>query len=80
MDSYSLADATARFSELIDKVESGEEVEITRHGKTVARVIPSEQPVKKVDVDRLRKLTDSQSMQTEGAGAFIRRMRDDARY
>lgn len=80
MDSYSLADAKARLSELIDKVESGDTVEITRRGKTVARVVPATREYKKVDVDALRRLTDRQPMQTEGAGEFIRRMRDDARY
>lgn len=80
MDSYSLADAKARLSELIDKVEAGGTVEITRRGKPVAKVVPMEPTLKKVDVDALRRLTANQPMQREGAGEFIRRMRDDARY
>lgn len=80
MDSYSLADAKARLSELIDRVEAGETVDITRRGKTVARVIPAERKPGKIDVERLRRFTASQPMQKESAGELIRRMRDDARY
>jgi prevent-host-death family protein len=32
-------EAKTKFSELLDKVEQGEEVVITRHGKTVARLV-----------------------------------------
>lgn len=80
MDSYSLADAKARLSELIDRVEAGESVEITRRGKLAARIVPPERTPKPIDVERLKTLTASQPMQKESAGVFIRRMRDDARY
>ncbi|MBT2186700.1 type II toxin-antitoxin system Phd/YefM family antitoxin [Sphingobium nicotianae] len=80
MDSYSIADAKAHLSELIDKVMAGESVEITRRGKTVARVIPADRKGPPLDVERLRRLTAAQSVQREGAGAFIRRLRDADRY
>ena len=80
MNSYSLADAKARLSELIDKVAAGETIEITRRGRPAARLVPPVRRLKKVDVERLEKLTAGQPMQKEGAGEFIRRMRDDARY
>ena len=34
--------AKARFAELLDEVERGETVVITRHGKAVARLVPDE--------------------------------------
>jgi len=34
--------AKARFSELLDAVERGETVVITRHGRAVARLVPDE--------------------------------------
>jgi prevent-host-death family protein len=80
MDSYSLADAKAHLSELINRVESGETVEITRRGKLVARLTPPEQPRKKVDVDALRALAARLPMQKQSAGDFIREMRDNDRY
>ena len=80
MDSYSLAYAKAHLSELIDKVEAGETVEITRRGKTVACVVPPERQLKKLDVGRLRRLTAKQPLQKRGAGEFVRWMRDTDRY
>ncbi|HEX8224279.1 MAG TPA: type II toxin-antitoxin system prevent-host-death family antitoxin [Allosphingosinicella sp.] len=80
MDSYSLADAKARLSELIDRVEAGESVEITRRGRAVARVVPAAKTPSPIDWEALRRLTEGQPMQKDGAGDFIRRLRDDARY
>ena len=34
------ADAKARLSEMLDRVERGEEITITRHGEPVARLVP----------------------------------------
>jgi prevent-host-death family protein len=80
MDSYSLADAKAHLSELINRVENGETVEITRRGKLVARLTPPGRQLKKVDVDALRRLTARHTLQRQGAGEFIREMRDADRY
>jgi len=33
-------DAKTRFSELLEQVESGEEITITKHGTPVARLVP----------------------------------------
>ena len=38
------SDAKARFLALLDEVEAGEEIEITRHGRTVARIVPASGP------------------------------------
>src|SRR5436853_87913 len=51
METVSLAEAKAQLSKLIDKVESGEEVVITRHGRAVARVAPVEQPREPIDFE-----------------------------
>lgn len=37
---YSTFDAKNKLSELLDRVEAGEELTITRHGKVVARLVP----------------------------------------
>lgn len=39
MTTFTLSEARARMSELLDRVERGEEVEITRHGRSVARLV-----------------------------------------
>lgn len=84
MDSYSLTEAQARLSELIDKAQAGEAVEITRDGKPVAKVVPtpvtSQAPRKPIDWEALRQLRERMPMQEESAGEFVRRMRDTDRY
>jgi prevent-host-death family protein len=37
-------EAKARILALLDEVASGEEVEITKHGRTVARLVPASGP------------------------------------
>ena len=37
---YQASDAKAKWSELLNEVERGRTVRITRHGKTIARVVP----------------------------------------
>jgi prevent-host-death family protein len=77
VDSYSLADAKARLSELIDRVEAGETVEITRRGKPAARLVPPKKQLKKIDFARIERLRESLPWQEESAADLIRRMRDE---
>ena len=76
MDSYSLADAKAHLSELVDRVEAGETVEITRRGKLVARLSAPEKKLKPVDVDALERLAASLPVQKRAAADLLREMRD----
>jgi len=80
MDSVSLAEAKARLSELVTRAAEGETVQITRRGKPVAQITPVQRPRKPIDIEALRALTSKMPMQSESAGDFIRRMRDDDRY
>ena len=72
MDSYSLADAKAHLSELIDRVQSGEDISITRHGKTVARLVAAKPDRKPISYAELKALTDAQPYQSESAADFVR--------
>lgn len=76
MDSYSIADAKAHLSELIDRVEAGATVDITRRGKLVARIEPPKRKLKPVDMEKLRALTDSLPMAKQSAVDLVREMRD----
>ena len=42
-------EAKTKFSELLDKVERGEEVVVTRHGKAIARIVPEGSPSEAVN-------------------------------
>lgn len=75
-----LADAKARLSELAELAAAGETVVITKRGKPVAQLSRLQTPRKPVDLGALQRLTSSMPMQTEDAGRFMRRLRDEARY
>ncbi len=76
----SLADAKTHLSELTELAAMGETVLITKRGKPVARVSQLKLPRKPVDLATLQQLTSGMPQQTEDAGSFMRRLRDDARY
>ena len=80
MDRISLAEAKAHLSELVDRVEAGDIVLITRRGKEVARLTAADRPRRRVDPAMLRAITNAMPMQREDAAAFVRRMRDEDRY
>lgn len=80
MDVVSLADAKAHLSELVDRVEAGDTIDITRRGKPVARLTAVDQPRRRVDAAELRALTDTMPLQEVGAADFVRMMRDEDRY
>ena len=54
MTAVALFEAKNRLSELVDRVLTGEVIEITRYGKVVARLAPPED-----DVSRLRSAQDA---------------------
>ena len=80
MVEVNLADAKAHLSELVDRVEAGESIDITRRGKPVARLTAVARPRKGIDAGLLEALTATMPPQAEGAGDQVRSMRDDDRY
>ncbi|CAN5349727.1 type II toxin-antitoxin system Phd/YefM family antitoxin [soil metagenome] len=80
MERVNLADAKAHFSELITRVSQGEEIEIMRRGKLMARLSPPTPPRKRIDTDALRRTHEGTTPQAQSAGEFIRAMRDSDRY
>jgi prevent-host-death family protein len=75
-----LADAKARLSELVDRAEAGETVEIVRRGKPAARLAPPSPAKVKVDVAALRALTERLPRQRTPAARAVREMRESDRY
>ncbi|WP_084718104.1 type II toxin-antitoxin system Phd/YefM family antitoxin [Sphingomonas sanxanigenens] len=80
MNRVSLADAKAHLSELVDRVEAGDTIDITRRGKPVARLTAVDRPRQRVNAAELRALTDAMPLQEVGAADFVRMMRDEDRY
>ena len=78
MERINLADAKARLSEIVDRVEAGKSIEIVRRGKPAARLVPAkkQRELKAVDIEALRKLRATMPYQQESAAELIRNMRD----
>ena len=49
-----VAEAKARFAELLRRVEAGEEIELTRYGRPIARIVATETETRKPLVGALR--------------------------
>ena len=80
MDGVNIAEAKAHLSELVERAEAGETVEITRRGKPAARLVPPVSPRKAFSADVLAAMTADMTVQPQGAAALIRELRDTDRY
>ncbi len=80
MNAVNLADAKAHLSELVDRVEAGDSIDITRRGKPVARLTAAATPRKRIDASLLRALTATMPAQVEDAADLVRSMRDGDHY
>jgi prevent-host-death family protein len=80
MDRVNLADAKAHLSELVDRAEAGETIDITRRGKLAARLAPPMPEKRAFDLGALAALTAKLPFQKEGAADAVRAMRDSDRY
>jgi prevent-host-death family protein len=79
MNTINLADAKAHLSELVDRVEAGGSIDITRRGKPVARLTSVVRPRKCIDVGMLQSLTAKMPLQSQSAADLVRSMRDGDR-
>jgi prevent-host-death family protein len=75
MVKVTLVEAKAHLSELLDKVEGGQAIVITRHGKPVAHLSPITQP--KLPVRSLAKFRAQMPRLRKSSAALIREMRDE---
>jgi prevent-host-death family protein len=80
MDAINLADAKAHLSELVDRAEAGDSIDIMRRGKPVARLTSVARPRKRIDAALLQSLTEDMKLQADSAADLVRAMRDDDRY
>lgn len=80
MHAVSLSHARARLSELVDRVEAGDTIDITRRGKAVACLTAVARPRKAVDLAALRALAATMPPRCQDAVDPVRSMRDGDRY
>ncbi len=80
MDTIDLVHAQARLSALVEQVEAGGSIDITRHGKRVARLTAVVTPRKRIDLAMLQALTAATPPQAPGAADLVRSMREGDRF
>lgn len=77
METISLAQAKARLSEVLDRVEAGEEVVITRRGRAIARVESVRKPLKPIAFDELAAVRAKLPKATTSSAELIRQLRNE---
>jgi prevent-host-death family protein len=80
MEAINLADAKAHLSELVDRVEAGDSVIISRRGKAVAQLTAVTRSRTPINAALLQSLTTIMPPQAESAANLVRSMRDGDRY
>jgi antitoxin (DNA-binding transcriptional repressor) of toxin-antitoxin stability system len=80
MVTVNLARAKAHLSELLDKVEAGEEVIITRRGRPVAQIRQAVPPKQPLPLERLAAFRARVPHWGKDSATLLREMRDDERY
>lgn len=76
MSAVNVAVAKAQLSELINKVEAGEEVVITRHGRPVARMVPATPLKQPVPLKRLAELRKQLPPRKGSSAQALRELRE----
>ena len=80
MATVDLAYAKVHLNELVDRVEAGDTINITRHGKLVARLTAAAKPRKPISIGLLQSLTAKMAPQSQSAADLVRSMRGGDRY
>ena len=77
MSEVSVAEAKAHLSAILDRVERGEEVVITRRGKPVAKVSGVAKKLEPIDWDEIDRIRESMPFQEVPSVELIRQIPDE---
>ncbi|MBF0093331.1 MAG: type II toxin-antitoxin system prevent-host-death family antitoxin [Alphaproteobacteria bacterium] len=77
MVTVNLAQAKAHLSELLDKVEAGEDVVITRRGRAVAHISPASRPKKPLRLRELAEFRATMPRLRRPSAELLREARDE---
>lgn len=86
MDRVTVSDAASHLEELVSRAEAGEDVEIVVNGRVAARLTAPRHRLmaptdpQPVDWTAIAAASATMTRQTDSAGDFFRRLRDDAAY
>ena len=77
MPTVNLTQAKARLSELLDKVEAGKEVIITRRGRAAARLSEAIHPKKPLPLEELAEFRRTMPKLSRRSTKILRELRDE---
>lgn len=77
MRTVSVAQAKAHLSELLDQVEAGEDVVITRHGRAVAHVRAVSRPKEPIPFEKLAAFRATMPRLSRPSSEILRELRDE---
>ena len=77
MVTVNLAQAKAHLSELLDRVEAGEEIVVTRHGRAVARILSAARPKQPLPLDDLAAFRATMPRLRKSSAKLLREARDE---
>lgn len=77
MVTVNLAHAKAHLSALLDKVEAGEEVVVTRHGRAVARILAAARPKQPIPFEELAAFRATLQPMQRSSAEILRELRDE---
>ena len=77
MVTVNLAQAKAHLSELLDKVEAGEEVVITRHGRAIAHIQPVLRLKQPLQLEALAAFRAGMPQLQQPSSELLRKARDE---
>lgn len=77
MERVNLTHAKSHLSELLHKVEAGQEVIITRHGKDIVHLSPARRPKQPIPLAELAEFQASMPRLRRPSVELLREMRDE---
>ena len=77
MESVSVAEAKAHLSNILNLIERGREILITRRGRPVAKISPIARPKQPIDFKTIDELRARQKMSDISSVELIRKMREE---
>jgi prevent-host-death family protein len=80
MQTVSVAEATTHISTLLNQIEAGVEIMITRWGQPIARIIPVKKTLKPIPFEELAAFRATQAKSPVSSLEHLQALRDEARY
>jgi prevent-host-death family protein len=80
MQTISVAEATTHINTLLNQIEAGVEIMITRWGQPIARIIPVKKTLKPIPFEELAAFRATQPKSPTSSLEHLQALRDEARY